>query len=73
MAASGGSPNVSGSNTAIVTNGPTPGSTPMAVPTKTPSMQYARFVSVNATAKPSERLAKKVHYQGQRWRRMLSP
>jgi hypothetical protein len=35
----GGSANVAGSSIAIVATGPSPGSTPISVPTKTPTAQ----------------------------------
>ena len=38
-AVTGGNPNVTGSNIAMVATGPRPGSTPMAVPSNTPSRQ----------------------------------
>jgi hypothetical protein len=39
IAPSGGRPKVSGKSTAIVTSGPTPGNTPMKVPSSTPAKQ----------------------------------
>ncbi len=44
---------VAGSSRAIVNAGPTPGSTPMAVPSVTPRNPHIRFVTVSATAKPA--------------------
>src|SRR5262245_1042437 len=43
---------VAGSSNAIVNAGPTPGSTPIAVPSVTPRNPHARFFRVSATAKP---------------------
>ena len=43
---------VAGSSSAIVSAGPTPGSTPIAVPSVTPTKPHIRFFSVSATAKP---------------------
>src|SRR5262245_15395000 len=53
----GGSPKVTGSSIAIVAIGPMPGSTPTAVPRKTPIRQYSRFDRLIAVWKPSARFA----------------
>src|SRR5687768_16834297 len=52
----GGSAYVAGSSMAMVAAGPTPGSTPMAVPSTQPMKQYSRLIGVKATPKPSARL-----------------
>src|SRR5918993_2691801 len=49
---------VIGSSMAMVTSGPMPGSTPIAVPTNTPRKQYIRFWSDSATENPRMRLLK---------------
>jgi hypothetical protein len=41
-----------------VTSGPIPGSTPMNVPTSTPTKQYRRFCIERATVNPKIRLSK---------------
>src|SRR5512141_470803 len=43
---------VSGSSIATVSAGPTPGSTPMAVPSVTPMKPHSRLIGVSATPKP---------------------
>ena len=43
---------MTGSSSATVSAGPMPGSTPMAVPTVTPSADQNRLIGVSATAKP---------------------
>src|SRR4249920_2134530 len=43
---------VAGNSRAIVSAGPTPGRTPIAVPSVTPTKPHSRFLSVSATAKP---------------------
>src|SRR6266487_3729764 len=48
--------NVSGSSIAMVAIGPTPGSTPINVPTRQPRKQSARLTGDSAVAKPSPRL-----------------
>ena len=48
----GSSCTVTGSSSATVSAGPMPGSTPMAVPTVTPSADQNRLHGVSATAKP---------------------
>src|SRR5215212_6877179 len=48
----GSSPAVAGSRRAMVSAGPTPGSTPIAVPSVTPRKPHIRFFHVSATAKP---------------------
>src|SRR5918996_236497 len=53
----GGRLKVIGSSMAIVTSGPIPGSTPIAVPTNTPRKQYIRFCSDRATENPRIRLS----------------
>src|SRR5262245_15812227 len=58
-APTGGSPNVIGSSMAMVATGPTPGSTPISVPTKAPIRQNRTFIGESATAKPWARLAKR--------------
>src|SRR5829696_865250 len=55
-APTGSSPKVMGRSMAMVAIGPTPGSTPMSVPTRTPRKQRARLVNEKATPKPSARL-----------------
>src|SRR5690606_9295913 len=47
---------VMGSSIAIVAVGPNPGSTPIRVPSSTPTKQYSRLSSVNATPIPRARL-----------------
>src|ERR1044071_994818 len=47
-----GTEKVSGSSSAMVSAGPSPGSTPIAVPTNTPPNAQARLIGVSATAKP---------------------
>src|ERR1051325_3690277 len=47
---------VSGSSMAMVAIGPTPGSTPIRVPTRQPRKHSARFMGDNAVAKPRPRL-----------------
>src|SRR5215217_2718664 len=54
-APTGSSPKVIGSSMAIVAIGPTPGSTPISVPTMQPRKQRARFWSDRATPNPSAR------------------
>ena len=49
---------VAGKSNAMVSAGPTPGSTPTAVPRVTPSNPHLRLVSVSATAKPDIRALK---------------
>jgi hypothetical protein len=44
---------VTGSNRATVMAGPMPGSTPTAVPSRTPMKAYRRFMGVSAVANPS--------------------
>src|SRR5262245_29047810 len=46
--------NVIGSRSAIVSAGPSPGNTPIAVPSVVPTRHQSRFCGVNATAKPFE-------------------
>src|SRR6516165_7893821 len=58
-APTGGSPNVIGSSMAMVATGPTPGSTPISVPTRAPIRQNKTFIGESATAKPWARLAKR--------------
>jgi hypothetical protein len=48
---------VIGRSMAIVAVGPMPGRTPISVPSSTPMKQKPRFWSVEAVAKPSERLS----------------
>ena len=43
---------VIGRSSATVTAGPTPGRTPTAVPSVTPTSAHIRFCAVSATAKP---------------------
>src|SRR6266850_5618441 len=47
---------VSGSSIAMVAIGPTPGSTPIRVPTRQPRKHSARLLGERAVAKPSPRL-----------------
>src|SRR5262245_19264994 len=47
---------VIGSSMAIVATGPTPGSTPISVPSMTPISAYSRWIGVTATPKPRIRL-----------------
>src|SRR5262245_49889387 len=51
-AAVGSTLKVIGSRSAMVSAGPSPGSTPMAVPSVVPTRHHSRFIGVNATAKP---------------------
>src|SRR5688572_20307376 len=48
---------VSGISIAMVAIGPTPGSTPISVPTRQPMKARSRFIGVRAVAKPRARLA----------------
>ncbi len=57
-AATGSRLNVIGSSMAIVATGPTPGSTPISVPSITPISAYSRFIGETATEKPSQRWSK---------------
>ena len=43
---------VAGSSKDIVATGPSPGSTPISVPTNTPTKHARRFAGCRATAKP---------------------
>src|SRR5262245_64430321 len=43
---------VIGSNSAMVSAGPRPGRTPIAVPSVVPTRHHNRFIGVSATAKP---------------------
>src|SRR6478735_2415608 len=52
----GSRPKVIGRRIAIVAMGPTPGKTPINVPTRQPAKQSARFWRPSATEKPSWRL-----------------
>jgi hypothetical protein len=54
-APTGGQPNVIGSSIAMVAIGPTPGSTPIKVPTITPMKQSKMFIAEKATENPSAR------------------
>src|SRR5262245_65699875 len=47
---------VIGSSIAMVATGPTPGSTPISVPSMTPISAYSRWIGVTATPKPRIRL-----------------
>src|SRR5262244_2914870 len=51
-AAVGSTLKVIGSNSAMVSAGPSPGSTPIAVPSVVPTKHHSRFIGVSATAKP---------------------
>src|SRR5262245_39335677 len=51
-AAVGSTLKVIGSSSAMVSAGPSPGSTPMAVPSVVPTRHHSRFIGVSATAKP---------------------
>src|SRR5215510_4906987 len=51
-AAVGSTLKVIGSNSAMVSAGPSPGSTPIAVPSVVPTRHHIRFIGVTATAKP---------------------
>src|SRR5262245_15032806 len=44
---------VIGSSSAMVRAGPSPGSTPMAVPSVVPTRHHSRFIGVSATLNPS--------------------
>src|SRR5215212_2862867 len=55
-APTGSSPKVIGKRMAMVAIGPTPGSTPISVPTMQPRKHRARFCSERATERPSPRL-----------------
>ena len=55
----GSMPNVIGSSMVMVAIGPTPGSTPIRVPTRQPRKQSNTFFSDSATASPSARLLKR--------------
>src|SRR6185369_4185626 len=50
--------NVIGSSIAMVATGPTPGRTPISVPSRTPMNAYSRLIGVIATPKPRIRLLK---------------
>ena len=58
-APTGGNPKVIGSNMAIVATGPTPGKTPISVPTSAPMRQNNMFIGESATEKPCARLRKR--------------
>src|SRR5215218_1946972 len=58
-APTGSKPYVTGKSIAIVAIGPTPGSTPINVPTMQPRKARPRFCSVSATLKPRPRFARK--------------
>src|SRR5712691_5477380 len=51
-AAVGSTLKVIGSSSAMVSAGPRPGRTPMAVPSVVPTRHHSRFIGVSATAKP---------------------
>src|SRR5258707_13417983 len=51
-AAVGSTFNVIGNSSAIVSAGPSPGRTPMAVPKVVPTRHHRRFIGVSATANP---------------------
>ena len=51
-AAVGSTLKVIGNSNAIVSAGPSPGRTPIAVPKVVPTRHHRRFIGVNATAKP---------------------
>src|SRR5262245_40350398 len=51
-AAVGSTLKVIGSSSAMVSAGPSPGSTPIAVPSVVPTRHHSRFIGVSATAKP---------------------
>src|SRR5207342_1889108 len=53
--ASGETLKVIGSSIAMVASGPTPGSTPTAVPSRAPMKQNSRFAGCAAVARPSPR------------------
>ena len=53
MAPVGVSENVNGRSSAIVVTGPSPGSTPINVPSSTPARQAIRWSGVSAVAKPN--------------------
>src|SRR5688572_27597874 len=55
MAPVGSSRKVSGSSIAMVAGGPSPGSTPITVPSTTPRTHMSRFVPLNATWNPCSR------------------
>ena len=54
-------PQVSGRSSAIVMAGPMPGSTPIAVPSRTPMKAYSRFIGVSAVPKPLDQVVERVH------------
>src|ERR1700744_3492663 len=58
-APTGGRPNVIGSSIAMVASGPTPGNTPIRVPTSAPIRHMNRFIGVSETLKPRARLCKR--------------
>src|SRR5215467_3684653 len=49
---------VIGRRSAMVSAGPSPGSTPIAVPSVVPTRHHSRFIGVSATAKPLSSWAK---------------
>ena len=51
-AAVGSTLKVIGSSSAMVSAGPSPGSTPIAVPSVAPTRHHSRLIGVSATAKP---------------------
>src|SRR5690554_5738680 len=53
----GSSPKVMGNSSAMVASGPSPGITPTAVPSRTPTKQYKRLWRLRAVISPSSRLA----------------
>src|SRR5262245_33751117 len=55
----GSMPNVIGNSMVMVAMGPTPGSTPIRVPTRQPRKHSNRFLKDSATAIPSARLLKR--------------
>ena len=55
----GSMPNVIGNSMVMVAMGPTPGSTPIRVPTRQPRKHSNTFFSDSATAIPSARLLKR--------------
>jgi len=55
-APTGGRPKVMGSSIAMVASGPTPGNTPISVPTNAPIRHRNRFIGDSATLNPRARL-----------------
>ena len=60
-AAVGSTLKVIGSSSAMVSAGPRPGSTPIAVPSVVPTRHHIRLIGVSATAKPLSELREGFH------------